>query len=86
MHTTGMIKPPSRTVTFSLELDGVLGVLASGHQQDLSEYLEIQLRKVPEIRDTIQLLRDTPEPKSMMKGNMPVPVQMPGREAPKKTA
>lgn len=62
---------PHRTVSFSVELDSILGILASSSQQNLSEFLEIRLREHPEIRKTIERIRSTPEPQSMLEGNLP---------------
>lgn len=59
-----------RTVTFSLELDGILGLLATKRQQDLSEFLEYTLRDVPEIREMIQKSR-IGDPQAMVKGKTP---------------
>lgn len=56
----------NRTVSFSIELDNVLGMLASASQQNLSEFLEIRLREHPEIKRVIETIRNTPEPVSMI--------------------
>lgn len=63
-----------RTVNFSIELDGVLGLLSSSSQQNLSEFLEYRLRELPEAKTLMQKLRTVPEPNPMIKGKIPKPV------------
>lgn len=63
-----------RTINFSLELDGVLGVLSSSSQQNMSEFLEYRLREIPEIKTMIEKIRSVPEPAPMVKGKIPKPV------------
>ena len=65
---------PRRTVSLSVELDSILGVLASSSQQSLSEFLEIRLREHPEISKVIKKIRDTPEPVSTIKEKIPKPI------------
>ncbi len=65
---------PHRTVNFSVELDSVLGILASSRQESLSGLLETMLREHPEVIKTLGILRGTPMPPSMVKGNNPIPV------------
>jgi len=64
-----------RTVNFSMELDGVLGLLASSNKQNLSEFLEYRLRENPDILKIILEQRKYGDPKSMIKGKIPKPVQ-----------
>ena len=63
-----------RTITFSIELDSVLGVLASSRQESLSGLLETMLREHPEVIKTLRILRETPTPSSMVKGKIPIPI------------
>ena len=63
-----------RTVNFSIELDGVLGLLSSSSQQNLSEFLEYRLRELPEVKTMMEKLRTVPELPPMVKGNIPKPV------------
>lgn len=63
-----------RTVNFSIELDGMLGLLASSSQQNLSEFLEYRLRELPEVKTMVQKLRAVPELPPMVKGKIPHPV------------
>ncbi|MEX0861683.1 hypothetical protein [Nitrosopumilus sp.] len=63
-----------RTVNFSIELDGVLGLLASSSQQNLSEFLEYRLREIPEVKNMLQKIRTVPEMPPMVKGKIPKPV------------
>ncbi len=63
-----------RTVNFSIELDGVLGLLASSSQQNLSEFLEYRLREIPEVKTMLQKIRTVPEMPPMVKGKIPKPV------------
>jgi len=63
-----------RTVNFSLELDGVVGLLSSSSQQNMSEFLEYRLRELPEVKTMIEKLRTAPEPAPMVKGKIPKPV------------
>lgn len=59
-----------RTVNFSVELDGLLGLLATKRQQNLSEFLEYTLRTVPEIHQMILKSRiGSPQP--TIKGTIP---------------
>ena len=60
-----------RTVNFSIELDGVLGLLSSSSQQNLSEFLEYRLRELPEINGMLQKIRTVPELPPMVKGKTP---------------
>ncbi len=60
-----------RTVNFSVELDGVLGVLSSSAQQNLSEFLEYRLRELPEVNDMLQKIRTVPDLPPMIKGKIP---------------
>ena len=59
-----------RTVNFSFELDGTLGLLATRRQQNLSEFLEYTLRAVPEIHEMIQRSR-MGSPKPTIRGSIP---------------
>lgn len=70
-----------RTVNFSLELDGILGLLATKRQQNLSEFLEYTLRATPEIGETIIRSR-VGSPQPTVKGRLPKPA----RKAPKMPA
>lgn len=63
-----------RTVNFSAELDGVLGLLSSSSQQNLSEFLEYRLRELPEVRNMLQKIRAVPDLPPMVKGKTPKPV------------
>ncbi len=63
-----------RTVNFSVELDGVLGILSSSVQQNLSEFLEYRLREIPEINEMLQKIRTVPELPPMVKGKVPKPI------------
>lgn len=65
---------PHRTVNFSVELDSVLGILASSRQESMSALLETMLREHPEVIKTLGVLRGTPMPPSMIKGKNPIPV------------
>lgn len=60
-----------RTVNFSVELDGVLGLLSTSSQQNLSEFLEYRLRELPEVKDMLQKIRTVPELPPMIKGKTP---------------
>ncbi|MBI5378444.1 MAG: hypothetical protein HZA82_07465 [Thaumarchaeota archaeon] len=63
-----------RTVNFSVELDGILGLLATKRQQNLSEFLEYTLRDVPEINEMILKSRiGSPQP--TIKGSIPKPIK-----------
>ncbi len=59
-----------RTVNFSVELDGLLGLLATKRQQNLSEFLEYTLRAVPEINEMILKSR-IGSPQSTIQGSIP---------------
>ena len=59
---------------YSDELDSVLGILASSRQESMSALLETMLREHPEVIKTLGVLRGTPMPSSMVKGNNPIPV------------
>lgn len=59
-----------RTVNFSVELDGTLGLLATRRQQNLSEFLEYTLRAVPEISEMITRSR-IGSPGPTIKGSTP---------------
>ena len=63
-----------RTVNFSVELDGVLGILSSSAQQNLSEFLEYRLREIPEINEMLQKIRTIPELPPMVKEKVPKPI------------
>ena len=63
-----------RTVNFSVELDGVLGLLSSSAQQNLSEFLEYRLRELPEVDSMLQKIRTVPDLPPMVKGKIPKPV------------
>lgn len=63
-----------RTVNFSVELDGILGLLSSSSQQSLSEFLEYRLREIPEVKTMIQKMRMVPDMPPMIKGKNPQPV------------
>ncbi|MGI0088415.1 MAG: hypothetical protein ACREBI_10750 [Nitrosotalea sp.] len=63
-----------RTVNFSVELDGILGLLATKRQQNLSEFLEYTLRTVPEIHEMILKSR-MGSPKPTIKGSIPKPIK-----------
>ena len=63
-----------RTVNFSIELDGILGLLSSSVQQNMSEFLEYRLREVPEVNALLQKHRTISEPNPMIKGKIPNPV------------
>jgi len=60
-----------RTVNFSVELDGVLGLLSSSSHQNLSEFLEYRLRELPEINGMLQKIRTVTELPPMVKGKTP---------------
>lgn len=63
-----------RTVNFSVELDGILGLLAIKRQQNLSEFLEYTLRTVPEIHELILKSRiGSPQP--TVKGSVPKSIE-----------
>jgi hypothetical protein len=50
-------------VNFSVELNGILGLLATKRKQNLSEFLEYTLRAVPEIQEMILKYRiGSPQP------------------------
>ena len=65
---------PHRTVNFSVELDSVLGMLASSRQESMSALLETMLREHPEVIKTLGILRGTPIPPSMVNGSNQIPV------------
>jgi hypothetical protein len=59
-----------RTVNFSVELDGIMSILATKRQQNLSEFLEYTLRDIPDIREMILKSRiGSPQP--TIKGSVP---------------
>ncbi|GEM_PF-2875624 len=60
-----------RTVAFSAELDGVIGLLATRKRMNYSEYVESRLKLVPEILNELQRLQSMPEDvPPMVKGNL----------------
>jgi hypothetical protein len=60
-----------RTVAFSAELDGVIGLLTSRKKMNYSEYVESRLKLVPEILNELQRLQSMPEDvPPMVKGNL----------------
>ena len=50
-----------RTITVSRELDGVIGLLATAKQMNVSEYLESRLMFVPEIEKELKRLQQLPD-------------------------
>jgi len=50
-----------RTLAFSAELDGVIGLLATRKKMNYSEYVESRLKLVPEILNKLQRLQNLPE-------------------------
>jgi hypothetical protein len=60
-----------RTVAFSAELDGVIGLLSSRKKMNYSEYVESRLKLVPEISNELQRLQSMPDDvPSIVKGNL----------------
>jgi hypothetical protein len=60
-----------RTVNFSVELDGILGLLSTKRQQNLSEFLEYTLRAVPEINEIILKSRGMDSPQQTISSKIP---------------
>lgn len=63
-----------RTVNFSFELDGILGLLATKRRQNLSEFLEYTLRAVPEIQEIVLKSR-VGSPRPTARGAAPKPTK-----------
>ncbi|HEV2192959.1 MAG TPA: hypothetical protein VGR54_04980 [Nitrosopumilaceae archaeon] len=60
-----------RTVAFSAELDGVIGLLSSHKKMNYSEYVESRLKLVPEILNELQRLQSMSEDApSTIKGSL----------------
>ena len=58
-----------------MELDAVLGLLSSSSRQNLSEFLEYRLRENSDIEKMILEQRKYGDPKPMIKGKIPKPIQ-----------
>ncbi|NQV39911.1 MAG: hypothetical protein HQ505_05155 [Nitrosopumilus sp.] len=52
----------------------MLGILASSRQESMSGLLEIMLREHPEVIKTLEIIRGTSIPASMIKGKKYIPI------------
>jgi Arc/MetJ-type ribon-helix-helix transcriptional regulator len=51
-----------RTVTLSSELDNIIAMLASGANQNTSEFIEYRLREDEQIKRMVQKIRNAKDP------------------------